>query len=142
MESKQIVLTLGYIALFCVALYFVFGLLKLSGQGLSSMGFDNNTIEGMSNRDIEKAEKNLDKIIESQKKSLNKIQEKVDLDEFSDKINDLIDTEKDLFRAVLIQNIIKSKSSNDLLGAIQLAGMSAPLGTLQLLGNTEDILNL
>ena len=68
MESKQIVLTLGYIALFCIALYFVFGLLKLSGQGLSSMGFDNDTIEGMSNREIERAEKNLDKIIESQKK--------------------------------------------------------------------------
>tara|TARA_B100000674_G_scaffold475309_1_gene468250 strand:+ start:341 stop:769 length:429 start_codon:yes stop_codon:yes gene_type:complete len=142
MESKQIVLTLGYIALFCVALYFIFGLLKLSGQGLSSMGFDNDTIEGMSNREIEKAEKNLDKIIESQKKTLNKIQEKVDLDEFSDKINDLIDTEKDLFRAVLIQNIIKSKSSNDLIRAIQIAGMSAPLGALQLLGNTEDMLNL
>ena len=142
MESKQIVLTLGYIALFCIALYFVFGLLKLSGQGLSSMGFDNDTIEGMSNREIEKAEKNLDKIIESQKKTLNKIQEKVDLDEFSDKINDLIDTEKELFRAVLIQNIIKGKSSNDLIRAIQFAAMSAPLGTLQLLGNTEDILNL
>tara|TARA_Y100000591_G_scaffold245521_1_gene216468 strand:- start:3396 stop:3824 length:429 start_codon:yes stop_codon:yes gene_type:complete len=142
MESKQIVYTLGYIAIFCIALYFVFGLLKISGHGLNSMGFENDTIEGMSNRDIEKAEKNLDKLIERQKKTLNKIQEKIDLDEFSDKINDLIDTEKDLFRAVLIENIIKSKSSNNLIGAIQIAGMSAPLGALQLLGNTEGILNL
>ena len=27
MKSKQIVLTLGYIAIFCVALYFVFGII-------------------------------------------------------------------------------------------------------------------
>ena len=142
MESKQLVYTLGYIALFCIALYFVFGLLKLSGHGLSSIGFEIDTMEGMSNREIEKAEKNIDKLIKSRKKDLGAIEEKIDLDEFSDKINDLIDTEKDLFKAVLIESIIKSKSSNDLLGAIQIAGMSAPLGALQLLGNTEGILNL
>ena len=50
MKSKQIVYTLGYITLFCVALYFVFGILKLSGQGLSSMGFDGNIVEGMKNK--------------------------------------------------------------------------------------------
>ena len=37
MKSKQIVLTLGYIAIFCVALYFVFGLLQISGRGLTGM---------------------------------------------------------------------------------------------------------
>ena len=37
MKSKQIVLTLGYIAIFCVALYFVFGILQISGRGLTGM---------------------------------------------------------------------------------------------------------
>ena len=44
MKSKDIVYTLGYSALFCIALYFVFGILKISGQGLSSIGLGGDII--------------------------------------------------------------------------------------------------
>jgi hypothetical protein len=72
MKSKDIVYTLGYIALFCIALYFVFGLLKISGQGLSSMGLEGDIIEGMSDKKKEKALDKLDKIIEKKKKRIGK----------------------------------------------------------------------
>lgn len=72
MKSKDIVYTLGYIALFCIALYFVFGLLKISGQGLSSMGLEGDIIEGMSDKKKEKALDKLDKIIEKKKKNWKK----------------------------------------------------------------------
>ena len=59
MKSKEIVLTLGYIAIFCIALYLVLGLLKMSGQGLSSMT-GGPLIEGMTDRQREKMEKDIE----------------------------------------------------------------------------------
>ena len=59
MKSKEIVLTLGYIAIFCIALYLVFGLLKMSGQGLSSMA-GGPLIEGMTDRQLKKMEKDIE----------------------------------------------------------------------------------
>ena len=102
MKSKDIVYTLGYIALFCVALYFVFGFLKISGQGLSSMGLDNNVIEGMTDKQQEKANKKLDKVISDTKKGIEKIENRIDPEEFSDKVEELIELEKKLFKYVLI----------------------------------------
>ena len=72
MKSKDIVYTLGYSALFCIALYFVFGILKISGQGLSSIGLGGDIIEGMSEKKTEKALNKLDKIIEKKEKELEK----------------------------------------------------------------------
>lgn len=139
MKSKDIVYTLGYIALFCVALYFVFGLLKISGQGLSSMSLDNNVIEGMTDKQQENANKKLDKVISDTKKGLEKIENRIDPDEFSDKVEELIELEKKLFKYVLIEQLTKNPQSQ--IECIQFAGMSAPLGALSLLSNTENVLN-
>ena len=139
MKSKDIVYTLGYIALFCVALYFVFGLLKISGQGLSSMGLDNNVIEGMTDKQQEKANKKLDKVISDTKKGIEKIENRIDPEEFSDKVEELIELEKKLFKYVLIEQLTKNPQSQ--IDCIQSAGMSAPLGALSLLSNTENVLN-
>lgn len=139
MKSKDIVYTLGYIALFCVALYFVFGLLKISGQGLSSMSLDNNVIEGMTDKQQENANKKLDKVISDTKKGLEKIENRIDPDEFSDKVEELIELEKKLFKYVLIEQLTKNPQSQ--IECIQIAGMSAPLGALSLLSNTENVLN-
>jgi len=78
MKSKQIVYTLGYITLFCVALYFVFGLLKLSGQGLSSMGFDGNIVEGMDNKAKAKRQEKLDEKLEKFKEMMEEMKETFD----------------------------------------------------------------
>ena len=61
MKSKQIVLTLGYIAIFCVALYFVFGILQISGRGLTGM-VGGPMIEGMTDKQREKAEKDIEEV--------------------------------------------------------------------------------
>lgn len=66
MKSKQIVLTLGYVAIFCVALYLVFGLLKISGHGLSSMTGE-PLIEGFKPAQIDKSSEVLEKNIEQMK---------------------------------------------------------------------------
>ena len=75
MNSKQIVTTLGYIAIFCIALYFAFGILKISGQGLSSMGFNGDIIEGMTDKEKDKAEENIEKANEKIEKELENIKE-------------------------------------------------------------------
>jgi hypothetical protein len=74
MKSKQIVYTLGYIALFCIALYFVFGLLKISGQGLSSMGFNRNVIEGFGGG----SDKQQERYREKQEKKIEDANEKME----------------------------------------------------------------
>ena len=75
MKSKQIIITLGYIAIFCIALYFAFGILKISGQGLSSMGFNEDIIEGMTDKEKDKAEEKVEKANENLEKQLEKIKE-------------------------------------------------------------------
>ena len=60
MKSKDIVFTLGYVAIFCIALYLVFGLLKISGNGLTSIT-DDSVVEGMSNRQLKKTEDLIEK---------------------------------------------------------------------------------
>jgi len=67
MKSQQIATTLGYAALVIVALYFVFGILKLSGQGLASMGFDGNTVEGFKPAQLDKSAEVLEKAVEEAK---------------------------------------------------------------------------
>ena len=67
MKSQQIATTLGYAALVIVALYFVFGILKLSGQGLASMGFDGNTVEGFKPAELDKSAEVLEKEVEKAK---------------------------------------------------------------------------
>ena len=54
------VLYLGYCALILIAIYFTYGILKISGEGLASLGYENNFIrEGFSDKQKESTEKNL-----------------------------------------------------------------------------------
>ena len=39
------VLYLGYFALILIGIYFTFGFLKISGEGLASLGYENNFIQ-------------------------------------------------------------------------------------------------
>jgi hypothetical protein len=140
MKSKDIVYTLGYTALFCIALYFVFGILKISGQGLSSIGLGGDIIEGMSEKKKEKALDKLDKIIEKKEKELAKKQEDFDPDEFSDKISELMAIEKKLARHQFMEVIAKDGAPSAI-PALQSAAMYHPLGALSMLISPEILLN-
>ena len=54
MKANKIITTLGCLALILLSLYFVYGLLKIGGEGLASLGYSSSVIEGMT----EKEEKN------------------------------------------------------------------------------------
>tara|TARA_B100001063_G_scaffold231121_1_gene244942 strand:+ start:4359 stop:4835 length:477 start_codon:yes stop_codon:yes gene_type:complete len=127
MKSKQIVLTLGYIALFCIALYFVFGILKISGQGLSSMT-GGPLIEGMTDKQREKAEKtmekineNMEKVLENNKNGIAKTFINYDNDitgfnDFKDNLLILMDytleAQKNLLIGKFMQNVKRKKNIN------------------------------
>ena len=58
------VLYLGYAALVLIGLYFTFGILKISGEGLAKLGYPNNFIrEGFSEKEEEIFQKKVDKIL-------------------------------------------------------------------------------
>jgi hypothetical protein len=140
MKSKDIVYTLGYVALFSIALYFVFGLLKISGQGLSSIGLTGDIIEGMSDKKKEKSLNRIDKLIEKKEKELEKMQEDFDPEEFSDKISELMAIEKKLARYKFME--ILAKDGPQAAGAaIQHAAIYYPLGALSMAIDPENILN-
>ena len=60
------VLYLGYFALILIGIYFTFGFLKISGEGLASLGYENNFIqEGFSDKDLDKKEKKIKKLLKN-----------------------------------------------------------------------------
>ena len=60
------VLYLGYFALILIGIYFTFGFLKISGEGLASLGYENNFIqEGFSDKDLDKKEKKIRKLLKN-----------------------------------------------------------------------------
>ena len=90
MKSKQIVLTLGYIAIFCVALYFVFGILQISGRGLTGM-VGGPMIEGFKPAEFDKSSDTLEKQINKMKqekgtKDMLNFDNISEFDEYKDKI--------------------------------------------------------
>jgi len=120
MKSKQIVYTLGYITLFCVALYFVFGILKLSGQGLSSMGFDGNIVEGMKNKkEQEKLDEKLEKFkefMETMKELYDKAREDIipsNLDEIKSSIKEGLEMQVEWQTDLLITQAMQSYSKKN-----------------------------
>ena len=67
MQTNKIISTLGCLALLLLAIYFVYGLLKIGGEGLGSLGFPEKVVEGMSDRAREKYLERLDNEIEKSK---------------------------------------------------------------------------
>ncbi len=79
------VLYLGYCALILIAIYFTYGILKVSGEGLASLGYENNFIrEGFSDKD----EKRVMKTIEKKNKELGDLKF---VDDLKDRINRIKD---------------------------------------------------
>lgn len=127
MKSQKIATTLGYAALVIIALYFVFGILKLSGQGLASMGFSENVMEGMTDKDREKAEKdiedantNIEEMLEQVKenkftKSLINFDDTAGFDDFKENLITLINFNLEIKKNMLINgmiNTVKKKKGN------------------------------
>jgi len=87
MDKEKMVLYLGYCALILIAIYFTYGILKVSGEGLASLGYENNFIrEGFSDKDEKKVTKTLEK----------KNKENEGLQKFVDSMKDRINGVNDL----------------------------------------------
>ena len=81
------VLYLGYAALALIGLYFTVGILKISGEGLAKLGYENNFIqEGFSDKQEEAFGKKIKNILKGKK----------DNDVFDEKRRDEIDGINDL----------------------------------------------
>lgn len=132
MKPKQIVYTLGYITLFCVALYIVFGILKLSGQGLSSIGFDGNIVEGMDNKRQAKLDEKLEKfkeMMEEMKETLDKSREDnipSNLDEIKSSIKEGLEMQVEFQTASLITMMMdqfkKKNGMNSIIKILKMKG--------------------
>ena len=84
MKTTQIISTLGCLTLIILAIYFVTGLLKIGGDGLSTLGskYDLNMIEGFANKDV--AIKNTQNLIKDIKRKLSTAEETFDVDDYDD----------------------------------------------------------
>ena len=60
MKTNQIITTLGCLALLLISLYFIYGLLKIGGEGLASLGYS-PIIEGMTDKQKERLAKIFEK---------------------------------------------------------------------------------
>ena len=112
MKSKQIVLTLGYIAIFCVALYFVFGLLQISGRGLTGM-IGGPMIEGFKPAEFDKSSDTLEKQINKMKqekgtKDMLNFDNISEFDEYKDKILEYTKIQREIAKANLHKTVINS----------------------------------
>ena len=68
MNKETMVLYLGYAALVLIGLYFTFGILKISGEGLAKLGYPNNFIrEGFSDKQKEDKQNQIKKLAEQMK---------------------------------------------------------------------------
>lgn len=134
------VLYLGYFALVLIGIYFTFGFLKISGEGLASLGYENNyIIEGMTDKTqekrLEKFDKNIDKVLKKRQKDLDKLDEEIDIDEYKEKLEELQGIEKEIFKKTFYSTIVTSKDFNpqDVGHVLQVAVMAAPLGAMTFL---------
>ena len=112
MKSKQIVLTLGYIAIFCVALYFVFGILQISGRGLTGM-VGGPMIEGFKPAEFDKSSDTLEKQINKMKqekgtKDMLNFDNISEFDEYKDKILEYTKIQREIAKANLHKTVINS----------------------------------
>ena len=139
------VLYLGYFALVLIGIYFTFGFLKISGEGLARLGYENNyIIEGMTDKKqekrLEKFDKNIDKVLKKRQKDLDKLDEEIDIDEYKEKLEELQGIEKEIFKKSFYSLIVRSKdfNPNDVVGSLQMAASAAPLGATTFLSEESS----
>lgn len=84
MNTNQIISTLGCLTLIILSIYFVTGLLKIGGDGLSTLGskYDLNMIEGFDNKNV--TIKNTQNLIKDIKRRLTTAEETFDVDDYDD----------------------------------------------------------
>ena len=112
MKSKQIVLTLGYIAIFCVALYFVFGILQISGRGLTGM-VGGPMIEGFKPAELDKSSEFLEELMEKMRngkftKALANWDDTSEYDEYKEKLLDYAKFQREMYKYTLHNMIISN----------------------------------
>jgi len=145
MDKKKMVLYLGYFALVLIGIYFTFGFLKISGEGLARLGYENNyIIEGMTDKKqekrLEKFDKNIDKVLKKRQKDLDNLNEEIDIDEYKEKLEELQGIEKEIFKKSFYSLIVRSKdfNPNDVVGSLQMAASAAPLGAITFLSEESS----
>tara|TARA_B110000208_G_scaffold64234_1_gene83363 strand:+ start:677 stop:1123 length:447 start_codon:yes stop_codon:yes gene_type:complete len=145
MDKEKMVLYLGYFALVLIGIYFTFGFLKISGEGLASLGYENNyIIEGMTDKNQEKRlenfDKNIDKFLKKRQKDLDKLNEEIDIDEYKEKLEELQGIEKEILKKTFYSLIVTSKdfNPNDVVGSLQMAATAAPLGATTFLSEESS----
>ncbi len=109
MNPQKIVLTLGYLSLILLSVYFLTGLLKISGEGLSKLGYTETFIEGMSNE--ERQEQKMERLSKSLDKFIKQYDE---MSEQLDKKNDEINQVMGLSEFSQIIEIYKSQKETDI----------------------------
>ena len=120
MNKEKMVLYLGYAALALIGLYFTFGILKISGEGLAKLGYPNNFIrEGFSDKEKEEKEKyikrgnenmkNAEEMMDKLKDNLNTVNDMPEYDQMINSYRNYVDV---LLRATL-QNALTSKKGLD-----------------------------
>ena len=145
MDKEKMVLYLGYFALILIGIYFTFGFLKISGEGLASLGYENNyIIEGMTDKKqekrLEKFDKNIDKVLKKRQKELDNLNEEIDIDEYKEKLEELQGIEKEIFKKTFYSMMAQMKdfSPNEIASSLQIAAVSAPLGAITFLSEESS----
>lgn len=129
------VLYLGYCALILIAIYFTYGILKISGEGLASLGYENNFIrEGFSDKQKESSEKQIKSLLSMLKDRTGKTVE--DRQQKIDAINDIPEYEElvELYKSYVDSNLRNMVQDGVTSGKIE--------GNLKKLGEQKLLLDL
>ncbi len=129
------VLYLGYCALVLIAIYFTYGILKISGEGLASLGYENNFIrEGFSDKQKESSEKQIKTLLSMLKDRTPKTVE--DRQQKINAINDIPEYEEliELYKSYVDSNLRNMVQDGVTSGKIE--------GNLKKLGEQKLLLDL
>ena len=129
------VLYLGYCALILIAIYFTYGILKISGEGLATLGYENNFIrEGFSDKQKESSEKQIKSLLSMLKDRTGKTVE--DRQQKIDTINDIPEYEElvELYKSYVESNLRNMVQDGVTSGKIE--------GNLKKLGEQKLLLDL
>jgi hypothetical protein len=135
MDKEKMVLYLGYCALILIAIYFTYGILKVSGEGLASLGYENNFIrEGFSDKQKESSEKQIKSLLSMLKDRTGKTVE--DRQQKIDTINDIPEYEElvELYKSYVDSNLRNMVQDGVTSGKIE--------GNLKKLGEQKLLLDL
>jgi hypothetical protein len=65
MSPERIIKTLGYLTLALIAVYVLFGMLEISGKGLSQIVTSNKLVEGLEDRQLDRLAEKLQKQLDN-----------------------------------------------------------------------------